>query len=500
MEIYGYYTCVTGDKIAIPFNTEHKITKLNKIKWEPVLICPITQSYIKDPVLLSETGNTYDREAIIKWLSVSDRDPLTNEILYKTKLIPNYLLKTLLYRIEEKDDCLLFHDISCLYKLAQFQTVSQFLLNNDKKIKIRLIDKYSKVGTRGVLGKFKDYVDISFNYVVIKEFKDCVPGKTNEIVLKNLHKILKGKAIKLEMVSSEIKPSELSPIAFEIQPDVSFNLMGINELFKCPISGNYLENPFINTAGITFNQNTVESYSNWIKNGRGIIYDTSGRVSYHELGIYNTKFYKNNIIKQICDELNLKNQVIEINDFNTALDSTASAYYERIREYIDAGKKYDPVLSTKTLSPYSINKERCWEEVQRVSLIMINLQNEIKILTKVTREFLEKNKDKQILGRNHFMKLRRQMNVPSFNGDDDPYGVDFSFLDLSNMIIERISFKNANFNCTDLSGVVFLNCTFYSGCKFIGTIFTNCKFVDCKIADFEYFTYKTVNEPQIIQT
>ena len=48
-------------------------------------ICPISQDIMRDPVMLFETGTTYERIEIIKWLSNHDTDPLTNEIL-KNKL------------------------------------------------------------------------------------------------------------------------------------------------------------------------------------------------------------------------------------------------------------------------------------------------------------------------------------------------------------------------------------------------------------------------------
>lgn len=60
--------------------------------------CPISLELMSDPVILA-TGQTYDRVSIQKWLDSGQvRCPMTKQMLYDTKLIPNYALRSLIYQ------------------------------------------------------------------------------------------------------------------------------------------------------------------------------------------------------------------------------------------------------------------------------------------------------------------------------------------------------------------------------------------------------------------
>lgn len=54
--------------------------------------CPITNEIMKDPVL-TQCGNTYEREAIEEWLNTKCEEPLTRKFLTKDMLVPNRALK-----------------------------------------------------------------------------------------------------------------------------------------------------------------------------------------------------------------------------------------------------------------------------------------------------------------------------------------------------------------------------------------------------------------------
>ena len=56
-------------------------------------VCPITQDVMEDPVVVAQTGNTYERRAIEEWFATSNTDPLTNEELEDATLIPNNVLR-----------------------------------------------------------------------------------------------------------------------------------------------------------------------------------------------------------------------------------------------------------------------------------------------------------------------------------------------------------------------------------------------------------------------
>lgn len=59
-------------------------------------LCPITAEVMRDPVLLVESGNTYERAAIERWLAEHDSDPLTNARLRSKALAPNNALRSMI--------------------------------------------------------------------------------------------------------------------------------------------------------------------------------------------------------------------------------------------------------------------------------------------------------------------------------------------------------------------------------------------------------------------
>jgi hypothetical protein len=58
------------------------------------LRCPITQDVMVDPVMVTETGHTYERSAIEQWLRTRNTDPTTNVQLTSKTLIPNHSLRS----------------------------------------------------------------------------------------------------------------------------------------------------------------------------------------------------------------------------------------------------------------------------------------------------------------------------------------------------------------------------------------------------------------------
>eukprot|EP00536_Pseudo-nitzschia_multiseries_P012844 jgi/Psemu1/320337/estExt_fgenesh1_pm.C_5120001 len=51
--------------------------------------CPITGEPMIDPVVAAD-GHTYERRAIARWLTTSDKSPLTGSVLVHKELVPNY--------------------------------------------------------------------------------------------------------------------------------------------------------------------------------------------------------------------------------------------------------------------------------------------------------------------------------------------------------------------------------------------------------------------------
>ena len=57
--------------------------------------CPITQETFEDPVI-GEDGHTYERKAIINWLTKKPTSPFTGQPINVNTLRPNHLVKQMI--------------------------------------------------------------------------------------------------------------------------------------------------------------------------------------------------------------------------------------------------------------------------------------------------------------------------------------------------------------------------------------------------------------------
>jgi hypothetical protein len=60
------------------------------------LCCPISSKLMKHPVIVVESGQTYDKESIEDWFKSHDIDPLTKEKLTNKQFITNLTIKKVL--------------------------------------------------------------------------------------------------------------------------------------------------------------------------------------------------------------------------------------------------------------------------------------------------------------------------------------------------------------------------------------------------------------------
>jgi hypothetical protein len=89
-------TTVVQKQIAVkPISTNEIDSDIDRLGFEPPLPnmppCPITGEPMRDPVVAAD-GHTYERSAIARWLSTSNKSPLTGAILAHKELVPNYML------------------------------------------------------------------------------------------------------------------------------------------------------------------------------------------------------------------------------------------------------------------------------------------------------------------------------------------------------------------------------------------------------------------------
>ena len=55
--------------------------------------CPITMEILVDPVLVVESGHTYERSEIEKWFHTHSTDPVTNHTLKSKRVVPNFSMR-----------------------------------------------------------------------------------------------------------------------------------------------------------------------------------------------------------------------------------------------------------------------------------------------------------------------------------------------------------------------------------------------------------------------
>ena len=76
--------------------------KRRKLNHSENLICPITLELFKDPVII-EDGNTYEKEAILKYLNNNNVSPITREPVNKQIVIPNRAIKSTVEAIHDEN-------------------------------------------------------------------------------------------------------------------------------------------------------------------------------------------------------------------------------------------------------------------------------------------------------------------------------------------------------------------------------------------------------------
>ena len=59
-----------------------------------VLLCPITRTMFRDPVMVVESGHTYERSAVLAHFDRNGaKDPLTRRALSSTKVMTNWVVR-----------------------------------------------------------------------------------------------------------------------------------------------------------------------------------------------------------------------------------------------------------------------------------------------------------------------------------------------------------------------------------------------------------------------
>lgn len=59
----------------------------------PAYLCPLSKEIMNDPVMIRQSGWSYDRENIIKWVKQNGSDPVTQKQCTLQDIIPNRTLR-----------------------------------------------------------------------------------------------------------------------------------------------------------------------------------------------------------------------------------------------------------------------------------------------------------------------------------------------------------------------------------------------------------------------
>ena len=63
--------------------------------------CPITSEIMENPVVTCD-GYSYEKSSIIRWFTIKRTNPITNQLLENTNLIPNHTLKGVIIDLKEE--------------------------------------------------------------------------------------------------------------------------------------------------------------------------------------------------------------------------------------------------------------------------------------------------------------------------------------------------------------------------------------------------------------
>lgn len=93
LEINSNYDVVYFTEQQMKIYEKAKAKGFNEKQIPHDLCCPISKSVFIDPVILVQTGETYERRYIEKWIKKHDTDPLTNQLLHDKQLCPNISIR-----------------------------------------------------------------------------------------------------------------------------------------------------------------------------------------------------------------------------------------------------------------------------------------------------------------------------------------------------------------------------------------------------------------------
>lgn len=479
------------------------------IQFLDLFIDPITTTYFKYPVCIVESGQIYEKETIIKWFGISNKDPLTGIIIEigNLNIIPvlNYFLMELC--LELVDNKLLFH--------TPYGDILNLLTLSDEYFHGCTLKKIIEPGISGNYIKTSD--EKIFTY-------DLMMAIDDNYVHLNMADYLYKLNVK-EIMDCTKKPSYQCTYYFDnvinntvlngIRFDNNYRYGYINFediLFNCPITGySMYNNCIISTCGILMHKkmfNIDFKYSNTnglylsgclqllqTKNivnitthnnifelfGKNIIENDFDLVTTNDRLINDNLFNNNSInitdVKNSIDITDVKNYLIKNKILDLQIVKYPSMYYTIKYQYFDTKKEQKYVICNSDQNTYNFF-------LQYKENIDINIQN--KLNSMVTVDNIDSFKSTII-------KMREQFGFPTLHcSEEHIYGNDYSFFVLKNMRPIGKYFKLVYFIGSTLKKIDFIKCKF-TYCKFIATEMQLCHFIDCEFSNCTFFKTDSKN-------
>jgi hypothetical protein len=91
------------------------------------LICPITLRTFRDPVIAKD-GHTYEREAIVRWITENGTSPLTRQPLNVNDLLPDYHVRDTAGRRPSSMASFNRHDEPMVYRSSRVTPINDKVL------------------------------------------------------------------------------------------------------------------------------------------------------------------------------------------------------------------------------------------------------------------------------------------------------------------------------------------------------------------------------------
>jgi hypothetical protein len=494
---YGdeWYTCVTGEKIR-----RHKDTRImiyEKKKLSQVLTDPITQDWIKYPVLFN--GNLYDELSLQKWLRTSNIDPLTGETIPSgmLKLVQVNVMRYILLCLQECESdskILLFH--SHLNNLSSAQVIGEGCGRN-KKFTINRSHSHC-------LDKEIDSKDISFRtFLLIADPSRIKPEmEMKKIVFERIDfsKITRVNFVECTFINCIIPLNES-----DTEKNKMINCQITTDLFN-PRIENLLDYCLVNNELIYKDNKDIKKLrekSAYLTNSGYIITEKMKNITMETL---NSNFLNDtqsfvyfNIFKSkvFCPVDRLLDSFSECFKPLKVLNRFAEGTLSLVPNYqiIDCGDSLFSTIQIRSSEEKVAKKiEEIQQEMKHDSSLLLaknKLSNVLKD-PKFTDEIMKMNAGAMGDQQDCFLKLRRRLGFPFVvDQDENIYGKDLSMMDFTNQIIRGKSLKNFYFSGCDLFNTKFINCEF-SSCDFTCANVYNVIFIGCQFTYSRKF-HKTIS-------